>query len=167
MPHDCAQCPKALRRHARPERLGADAAVIWCMLGGIEKFIPPELSSDTMLFLSHLILVGWFVLAPAGCAGPEKAAATGALEGHLHIVSLRTVEPADGSAPTVTPETYAEYPLVILSQNRKKEIARVVANGNGNYRVALPPGAYVLDVQDRVRKHVRAIPQPFTIVSSQ
>jgi hypothetical protein len=38
---------------------------------------------------------------------------------------------------------------------------------NRDYRVALPPGAYVLDVQDRARKHVRAKPQAFTIVSNQ
>jgi len=49
----------------------------------------------------------------------------------------------------------------------EKEIARVTADENGIYRVALPPGNYVLDVQDRVRKRVRARPQPFTVVSNQ
>jgi hypothetical protein len=53
-----------------------------------------------------------------------------------------------------------------LSQE-KKQIARVTADENGNYRVGLPPGNYVLDVQDRVRKRVRARPQPFTVVSNQ
>ena len=120
-----------------------------------------------MLFLSHLIIVSWFVLAPFGCTGSEKAAPTGWLEGYLHIVSLKTVEPADGNAATVTPETYAEYPLVVLSEDGKKEIARVTPDGDGNYRVALPPGTYILDVQDRERKHVRAKPQRFTVVSNQ
>ena len=64
-------------------------------------------------------------------------------------------------------ETYAEYPLVVLSEDGKKEIARVTADGDGNYRVALPPGTYILDVQNRVRKHVRAKPQSFTVVSKQ
>jgi len=36
-----------------------------------------------------------------------------------------------------------------------------------NCRVALPPGAYILDVQDRAAKHLRAKPQPFTVVSDQ
>ena len=49
----------------------------------------------------------------------------------------------------------------------EKEIARVTADENGNYRVALPPGNYVLDVQDRVRKRVRTRPQPFCVVSNQ
>jgi hypothetical protein len=66
-----------------------------------------------------------------------------------------------------TAENYAEHPLIVLSRNRKKEIARVTADETGNYRVALPPGDYVLDVQDRRRRHVRAAPQPFTVASNQ
>ena len=65
------------------------------------------------------------------------------------------------------PQSYAEYPLIVLSQEDKKEIARVTADQSGNYRVALAPGNYVLDVQDRVAKHVRAAPQRFTVVSNQ
>jgi hypothetical protein len=37
------------------------------------------------------------------------------MEGHLKIVSLKEVELAHGNAPTVTAETYAEYPRIILS----------------------------------------------------
>jgi len=85
----------------------------------------------------------------------------------LHIVSRKTVELADGNAPTVTAETYSEYPLIIVSRDGRKEIARVTADGNGKYRAALPPGAYILDVQGRARKHVRAKPKPFTVVSNQ
>ena len=119
-----------------------------------------------MLFLSHLILA-WFILAPAGFTASEKAMPTGWVEGHLHIVSLRPVEPADGNVPAVATQTYAQYPLVILSQDRKQEIARVTADAKGHYRLALPPGEYILDIQDRLRKHVRAKPQPFTVVSNQ
>jgi hypothetical protein len=90
------------------------------------------------------------------------------MEGHLKIVSPRAVEPSDNMPrPAVAPETYAEYPLIILSQDGKKEIAHVTADENGKYRVALPPGAYILDVQDRVAKRVRAKPQPFTVISNQ
>ena len=63
---------------------------------------------------------------------------------------------------------YAEYPLIILSSDRKNEIAHVTADENGNYRVALPPGKYILDVQGRRPKgHVRAKPQRFTVISNQ
>jgi hypothetical protein len=69
--------------------------------------------------------------------------------------------------PAVAPETYAKYPLAIVSQNGEKEIARVIPDGNGYYRVALPPGDYVLDVQRRARGRVRATPQPFKVVAGE
>jgi len=108
---------------------------------------------------TSLILIG---------TGSIKAAPQGFMEGHLKIVSPRAVEPSDNMPrPAVAPETHAEYPLIILSQDGKKEIAHVTADENGKYRVALPPGAYILDVQDRVAKRVRAKPQPFTVISNQ
>jgi hypothetical protein len=119
-----------------------------------------------MLFLKYLV-VGCMFLSPVGCIAWNNAAPPGFLQGHLQIVSPKPVELADGEAPTVTAETFAEYPLIVLSQDTNKEVALITADGNGHYRVALPPGTYILDVQDRARKHVRAKPQRFTIVSKQ
>jgi|SRR5882724_8128993 len=97
-----------------------------------------------------------------------NAASQGFLEGHLNIVSPREVEASDDMPrQTVEAETYAEYPLIILSQDGKKEVARLTADEHGNYRLALPPGVYILDVQDRTAKRLRARPQPFTVVSNQ
>ena len=91
------------------------------------------------------------------------------MEGHLKIVVIRAVEP--DNVPQPAPESYAEYPLVILSQDRKREIARLTADKSGNYRVALPPGAYILAVQERPSEEraerIHANPQPFTVVSNQ
>jgi hypothetical protein len=65
-------------------------------------------------------------------------------------------------------QSYREYPLVVLSQDGQKEIARVTAaDGDGGYRVALSPGAYILDVQDRVQRQIRVRPQPFIVRSNQ
>src|SRR5947207_1058194 len=89
------------------------------------------------------------------------------MEGHLKIVSLKEVDLADGNPSTTLTETYAEYPLIIRSPDGQKEVARATAGGDGNYRVSLPPGDYTLDVQGRAPGHVRARPQPFTIVSNQ
>ena len=115
--------------------------------------------------LKHLIFACASLLL-ANSASVD-AAPPGFVEGHLKIISPKEVELADGNAPAITAENYAEYPLIILSQDGKKEIARVTADGNGNYRTALPPGDYVLDVQRRGRGHVRAKPQRFTVVSNQ
>jgi hypothetical protein len=118
------------------------------------------------LFLRYLI-AGCVVSILVGGTASGDALPSGVMEGHLKIVSLKEVELADGNAPTVTAETYAEYPLIILSREGQKEVALITADSNGNYRAVLPPGDYVLDVQGRAPKHVRATPQPFTVVSNQ
>jgi hypothetical protein len=120
------------------------------------------------LFLKNLI-GGCISLVLAGTAASnDDASPSGVMEGHLKIFSPKEVELADGNAPTkATAENYADYPLIILSRDGKKEIARITVDGNGNYHTTLPPGDYVLDVQGRVPGHVRAKPQPFTIVSDQ
>ncbi len=101
------------------------------------------------------------------CTASVNAAPPGFLEGHLKIFSPKEVELADGNPPKNTAEDYAKYPLTILSGDGKKEIARVTADGNGNYRTELPPGDYVLDVVGRTRGHLRAKPRPFKVVSKQ
>jgi hypothetical protein len=117
-------------------------------------------------FLKYFVIATSLILV--GTA-PSAVAPQGFMEGHLKIVWLgAAAEPSDAMPrPTVTAETYAEYPLIILSQDGKSEIARVTADRNGNYRVALQPGAYILDVQNRAARRLRAKPQPFTVASNQ
>ena len=117
-------------------------------------------------FLKELISA-CAVLALAGTA-LSNPVLLGCVEGHLTIVSRSEAELSDGTPDNVTAETYAEYPLIVLSHDGKEEIARVTADGNGKYCLALPPGAYILDVQGQTpRGHLRAKPQRFTVVSNQ
>ena len=97
-----------------------------------------------------------------------EAAEPGFLEGHLKIISSKEVDLADETLHSkMTAENYVDYPLVILSRDKQTEVAHVTADENGNYRIGLPPGEYILDVQNRRGRHVRATPQPFTIVTNQ
>ncbi len=108
------------------------------------------------------------LLMLAGTVSTKAAPPQGFMEGHLKIVVIRAVEP-DNIPP---PENYAEYPLVILTQEGKREIARLTADKSGNCRVALPPGTYILALQERSGEEraagrIHANPQPFTVVSNQ
>ncbi len=119
--------------------------------------------SSFQKYLSAACLVWVLSNAPSISAAPP-----GFVEGHLRIVSIKEVELAGDNVPTkATAQNYDEYPLVILSRDGKTEVARLTGDGNGNYRVALPPGDYLLDVQDRARRHVRAKPRSFTVGSNQ
>jgi hypothetical protein len=129
------------------------------------KIYPAHFFAVMSSFPRYLVLACVFLLL-ADTASID-AAPSGFVEGHLKIVSPKPVQPTDENMAAEAAENYADYPLVILSQDGQKEIARVTPDRDGNYRVALPPGDYILDVQGRVRRHVRAKPQPFTIVSNQ
>ena len=118
------------------------------------------------MFLKYLI-VGGFFLIPLGGIRAGDAVSPGFLEGHLKIVSPQPVQLAEASPSKGATMNYAEYPLVILSREGQKEIARVTADKDGNYRVALPPGDYVLDAKGRAPGHVRAAPERFSVVSNQ
>ena len=118
------------------------------------------------MFLKNLI-VGCIFLALAGNATSSDALPSGVMEGHLTILSSKPVDIGDENAATVTPGNYPDYPLLILSRDGQKEIARVTADTKGNYRAVLSPGDYVLVAQRRARRHVSAKPQRFTVVSNQ
>jgi hypothetical protein len=116
----------------------------------------------------HPILAFAFLaLIGIGCLASDNKV-PGFIEGHVRILASKEVELAEGNPPKFSGANYAEYPLVILSQDGKNEIAGVTADQDGKFRVALPPGDYILDVQGRQPKgHLRAKPQRFTIASNQ
>jgi hypothetical protein len=115
-------------------------------------------------FVSNALFACLFVALAVGSA---NAKSPGFLEGHLKIIASREVELADPTPSENTADNHVEYPLIILSRDKQTEVAHVTADEHGNYRMALPPGDYVLDVQNRRRLHIRATPQPFTIAPSQ
>src|SRR5215471_18670275 len=112
------------------------------------------------------LIAGFVFLMLAGTAPVKAAPPPGFLEGHLKVASPKEVELADQTPSNLLAQSYADHPLIILSSDGQKEIKRVTPDGNGNYRVALSPGNYVLDVRGRRPGGVRAKPQPFTIVSN-
>ena len=118
------------------------------------------------MFLKFLIAGGLFLI-PLGGIRADDAVSPGFLEGHLKIVSPQPVQVAEAGPSKGTTAVYAEYPLVVLRGKGQKEIARVTADEDGNYRVALPPGDYVLDAKGRAPGHVRATPVRFSVVSNQ
>ena len=119
-----------------------------------------------MLSLFRYVVCSAVLLLIAG--NTMDAVSPGFLEGQLKISSPKEVELADATPSKTSAGNFADYPLIVLSRDGKQEIARVTADENGNYRVTLPPGDYILDVPGRrPRGHVRATPQPFTIVPNQ
>ena len=114
------------------------------------------------MFYSNLIH-GCAFLALATNLFAGNPAPQGVVEGHMKIFPLSDVNLADDATAAKAEPPYSEYPLIIRSRDRKKEIAEVIADKKGNYRVELAPGDYILEVEGRTR----AKPQPFTVVANQ
>jgi hypothetical protein len=71
---------------------------------------------------------------------------TGVLEGHVTIGPLVPVVREGEPEPTPAPEVYASRQIVVYAQDGQTEVARVQIDGRGNYRVELPAGTYVVDI---------------------
>src|SRR5437016_5071542 len=111
--------------------------------------------------MSELVRYLILVCVCSGFTAPASinAAPQGFLDGQLKIISASPValddenpsRPIDGKAAAAGAD-YANYPLVVLSQGEKKQVARITADAQGRYRAALPPGDYILDVLGRAPK---------------
>ena len=137
------------------------------MGGVVEKLTRPAFLKANEMPSKRRFVVGFTILIFMVSARADDVAA-GVVEGNLKIFSLKEVEIA-GAGPSkgTSAGNYSDYPLVIRSRDGKKQIAEITADENGNYRVSLPPGDYVLDMERRGRGLLRAKPQSFTVVSNQ
>ena len=98
----------------------------------------------------------------------DGSAPTGWVEGHLSLTFLKGVDTGDEiPQPTVAPGMYAEYPLIVLTADRREQVARLTADDSGHYRAALAPGNYILDVENRLRNRLGVKTHPFTVVTNE
>ena len=98
----------------------------------------------------------------------DGSAPTGWVEGRLSLTFLKGVDTGNEMPqPTVAPGMYAEYPLIVLTADRREQVARVTADDSGHYRAELAPGNYILDAENRVRKRLGVKSQPFTVRTNE
>jgi hypothetical protein len=91
---------------------------------------------QTSLFLALTILFA------TGCSTVSQV--HGTLAGHVDIGPLQPVERVGEPQPTPSPEMYAAWRIVVLSQDGKREIARTEIDSRGNYQVIIPAGKYMV-----------------------
>jgi hypothetical protein len=92
---------------------------------------------------------------------------SGVLEGHVTVGPLSPVAEAGVPEPTPAPEVYAERKIVIYAETGQQEVARVDIDGAGNYRVTLPVGIYVVDINHLGIDLAKGLPQRVEIKSQQ
>lgn len=104
----------------------------------------------------------WFVVESYG----GSSVAPGFLEGRLKVHVSGGARLADDE-PKASSVNYAEYPMAVLRKDNRKEIARVTADESGHYRIALPPGDYLLELKAGAGKRAETRQRPFTVASQQ
>lgn len=85
----------------------------------------------------------------------------GFLEGKVTIGPLCPVEkfPPDPACEP-TEETYRAWPIVVWTADKKTKIAKIQPNVDGNYKIDLPEGSYIVDLD---KQHMFGKNLPATI----
>lgn len=91
-----------------------------------------------------LIVIG--VLLLGACVPLPKE--MGVLTGEVTIGPLQPVVRVGVPEPTPAPEVFAARKILVLSQNGRREIARVSIDPDGTYSVLLPVGRYQVDIAE-------------------
>ena len=105
------------------------------------------------------------MLLLASCAPPPRE--TGVLQGHVTIGPLVPVVQEGVPEPTPAPEVYAIRQIVIYASDGQTEVARVQIDDQGIYRVELPVGTYVVDINHAGIDMAKDLPKTVEIVAGQ
>jgi hypothetical protein len=95
----------------------------------------------------------------SGCA---QSAETGILQGRVTIGPLTPVE-RPGVTPTVPPEVYQARKILVFDKDGKNLIKTVDIDNNGNYRVELKTGNYVIDINHLGIDRSSDVPKPIQV----
>jgi len=113
--------------------------------------------------LRLVVLMAALALAAAGC----KRAANGFLEGAVTVGPLTPVERMDAPSPTPPPEVYTSRALNVFKVDGVTLVKRVPFEPDGSYRVELPPGTYVVDIEHSGIDSASGLPTSTTIRSGE
>jgi len=111
-----------------------------------------------------LALVG-LALATLACSAGERQ--RGTLEGHVSIGPLVPVVREGEPESTPGPEVFASRQIVVFSSDGRREIAQVSIDGQGNYRVRLPAGQYLVDINHAGIDSAAGMPAEIEILPGQ
>lgn len=101
-----------------------------------------------------------------GLGGLPQLIPPGVLQGHVDIGPLSPVQRIGVPPPTVPPEVYAARQVVIYKEDGQTELTRLKLDANGNYRVQLAPGNYVVGMARVGIDRARGLPANITISSN-
>ncbi len=118
-----------------------------------------------ILFVFGILILSACQSAAGGIL--PQLVAPGTLQGHVNIGPLSPVERVDIPTPTVPPQVYAARKIVIYYADGQKEVTRVSPDAQGNYKVTLAPGTYVVNLAPTGIDRAQGLPATMTIESGK
>ncbi len=120
----------------------------------------------------RLIILLSLALLLAACqstgGGPlPPLVAPGSLSGHVTIGPLLPVQRVGEATPTTPPDAYAARQVIVYRADGKTAVTRLTPDKDGNYRVELAPGTYVVAMARAGIDRARDLPATVTIASGQ
>jgi hypothetical protein len=103
---------------------------------------------------------------PTLTVAPTLKAIVGYLTGHVTIGPFQPVQRA-GPTATPAPEVFAARSINVFREDGTTPIVNVRIEPDGTYRVALPPGAYVVTLAKSGLDRARGLPKTITIEGSK
>ncbi len=119
------------------------------------------------LFVIFIVLLAVGCQSQTGGGIVPQLVSPGYLQGHVSIGPLTPVQRAGEPAPTASPQMYAARQIIIYQADGKTEIARPKIDDNGNYRVTLAPGVYVVGMARTGIDRASGLPAKVTIESDK
>ena len=95
-------------------------------------------------------------------SAPTENTLTGFLTGHVTIGPLQPVQRA-GPPATPAPQVYAARTIDVFLADGITRVAKVRIDSDGNYRIALPPGTYIVALARNGIDRARGLPTKITI----
>ncbi len=120
----------------------------------------------------HRLIILLILVPLAACqftgGGPlPQFVAPGSLEGHVSIGPLLPVQRSGEPTPTVPPDAYAARQIIVYQADGKTVVTRLTPDKDGNYRVQLAPGTYVVGMARVGIDRARDLPATVTVTSGQ
>ncbi len=94
---------------------------------------------------------------------PTASGAVGYLAGRVTVGPLQPVERVGAPSPIPPPEVFTSRSINIFKADGATLVVNVKFNGDGTYRVALPPGVYVVALARTGIDRARELPVTITI----
>ncbi len=97
---------------------------------------------------------------------PTNNTLSGVLTGRVNIGPLQPVQRV-GPPPTTPPQVYAARTIDVFLADGKTRVANVRIDSDGTFRIALPPGTYVVALARSGIDRARELPKTITVESGK